>query len=228
MMKCLQHSNGEVKQIALKEIERNLQSLTKNLTVPLDSDIAFPIIDCLRLDETVAVAASAILFKVLPALIGDQHIRTKLTDCLNSSELAKCRVFDLAIQISKQSAEHLDKVECVLHQLFLALDTEDLLLQLNYFELLSDLSLVEHGFMYMDNKGIINKITLLLKKLDEQSDPMRSLLLPGYIKFFGTITAVQPEYTIKTFPQYLILVLSIVTEADMELLPVALDTLGEK
>lgn len=227
MMKCLQHSNGEVKLIALKEIDRNLESLTKNYSVPLDSDIVIPIIDCVRLSKSVAVAAAATLFKVLPSLVANQNIRSKLLECLESSEVAKCRVFDLAIQVGKHSADDLDKVEFVLDQLYLALDTEDLLLQLNYFELLSDLSLVEHGIMYMENKGIIRKITLLLKKLDDQSDPMRRLILPGFIKFFGTLTAAKPQYTLKNFPQYLVLLFSIISEMDMELLPVALDTLGE-
>lgn len=205
-----------------------MASLTKNSTVPLDSDIVLPIIDCLKLNESVAVAAAVTLFRVLPgASIADQNIRTKLLECLDSSEVAKCRVFDLAIRIAKLSPKTLDTVEFILNQLYLAVDTDDLLLQLNYFELLSDLSLAEHGILYMENKGIIKKIMLLLKTLNEQSDPMRRLLLPGFIKFFGTITATRPQTTIKSFPQYLILLLSIIWEMDMELLPVALDTLGE-
>lgn len=226
LMRCLQHPNGEVKQIALKEIERNLDRLTKNQTVPLDSDIVLPIISCLQLGESVAVAAEATLLKVLPQSMDDQTIRAKVLECLATSEVAKCRVFDLAIQLAKQSADHLDKVESILNQLYLELDTEDVLLQLNYFELLSELSLVEHGIRYMENKGFIKKMTLLLKTLDEQTDPLHRLLLPGYIKFFGTITAAQPQNTLKYFPKFLTLLFRIITEMDMELLPVALDTIG--
>lgn len=226
MMKCLQHPNGEVKLIALKEIDRNMESLTKNFTVPMDSDIVIPIIDCLKLGESVANTVPGMLFKILP-VCDDQIVKNKLIECLDHSEVVKCRVFDLAIQIAKHSAENLDKIEYVLNHLYLALDTEDLLLQMNYFELLSDLSIVRHGITYMENKGFTKKITFLLKKLDDKSDPMRRLVLPGFIKFFGTITAVHPHNTFKHFPQYIILLLNIISEMDLELLPVALNTLGE-
>lgn len=225
LMRCLQHPNGEVKLIALNEIERNLERLTKNHTVPLDVNIVIGLIECLKLNENVSMPAKASLTKVLAKSMDDQNIRAKLIECIDSSDVAKCRVFDLAVQVAKQSVDHLQTVECILERLYQSLDTEDFLVQMNYLELLSDLSLGHHGFVYLENKGILKKVTLLLKSLDDNA--MRRILLPGYIKFFGTIASVHPQKMINGFPQMIVLVFRIISEMDMDLMPVALDTLGK-
>lgn len=225
LMRCLQHPNGEVKMIALNEIERNIDRLTKSNTVPVDANIVISLIACLLQNENVSRSATTCLIKVLSKSMDDQNIRAKLFECIDSSDLTKCRVFDVAVQIAKQSTEHLEKMECILDRLYVSLDTEDCLLQMSYLELFSDLSLANHGFLYLENKGILKKVTQMLAALNE--NPLKTLFLPGYIKFFGTIATVHPHKIINNFPQIILLVFRVITNLDKDMLPIALDTLGK-
>ena len=63
--------------------------------------------------------------------------------------------------------------------------TDDVLVQLNALEILSDLAECNHGILYLEQKGALKDMDGLLGQ--SASSSMASYLLPGFIKFFGRI-----------------------------------------
>ena len=66
------------------------------------------------------------------------------------------------------------------------LHKDDILLQLNCLELLSDLAITEHGLLYLDQEGIVGKLETLMQTTE--NDPLASFLIPGEFKRFGCFT----------------------------------------
>ena len=54
---------------------------------------------------------------------------------------------------------------------------DDILLQLNCLELLSDLAVTEHGLLYLDQEGIVGKLETMMQSTE--NDPLAGFLVPG-------------------------------------------------
>ena len=65
------------------------------------------------------------------------------------------------------------------------LHRDDILLQLNCLELLSDLAVTEHGLLYLDQEGIIGKLETLMHSTED--DPLASFLIPGESELYTKI-----------------------------------------
>lgn len=65
----------------------------------------------------------------------------------------------------------------LLQQLLNEIYKDDILVQLNAIELLSELAMKEHGLTYLDEQGIVGKLESMMGSIE--SDPMAGLLLPG-------------------------------------------------
>merc|ERR1719412_2457591 len=63
---------------------------------------------------------------------------------------------------------------------------DDILVQLNAIEILSDFAESKHGLIYLENKGVLKDMDNLLSR--SSSSPMANYLLPGFIKFFGRVS----------------------------------------
>ena len=65
----------------------------------------------------------------------------------------------------------------MLQQFVNELYKDDILLQLNCLELLSDLAITEHGLLYLDQEGIVGKLETMMQLTE--NDPVASFLVPG-------------------------------------------------
>ena len=85
----------------------------------------------------------------------------------------------MLVNISKISESALQKTHetGLLQQLLNEIHKEDILTQLNCLELLSDLTLVEHGLIFLDRAGVIKQLEILMST--GATDPLAGLLLPG-------------------------------------------------
>ena len=54
---------------------------------------------------------------------------------------------------------------------------DDVLVQLNAIELLSDLATSPHGLQYLDEEGIVEKLEVMMTELAQ--NPLAGLILPG-------------------------------------------------
>ena len=89
--------------------------------------------------------------------------------------------FQTVVKISQKSLPGLQKSAetGILQQFINELHKDDILLQLNCLELLSDLATVEHGLAYLDQQGVVSKLESMLQS--SQSDPLAGFLTPGSI-----------------------------------------------
>lgn len=221
--RCLQHNNADVKYLGLNDIERRLKD--SKASNSFESNILIALINCLECDETkVATATIRILVRLLPKALDDKAIKDKLENVLNGKDLVRCRVYEIVVKLSQNSVENHSKTEFLLEQLIADLDTEDILLQLNVLDLVSDLALTDHGHIYLENKGVFVKVLRHIEHLDDNLQ--KSLLVPGYLKFFGHIATAQPTKIIQGFPSMINSLFDCILDGNSSVLPVAFDTLG--
>ena len=84
-------------------------------------------------------------------------------------------------QLANQSCHGL--LGCLCAELF---GTEDFLFQLSVLELLIDLCESDHGHAYLREHGVLTKLDAMINTVS--ASPFASMLLPGFIKFFGKLT----------------------------------------
>lgn len=97
---------------------------------------------------------------------------------------------------------------------------------MNLLQLTADLAQTAHGLAYLDAHGICELITGRATRLEQH--PLRGILVPSYMRFFGAIATGQPERVLDGAPamvQSLFACLE-TDDWDVAVLPTALDTLG--
>lgn len=228
--RSLEHTNDSVKVLGLNEVDRISKQFPNQV---FSQNVIIAVLKCLEnTHENVGILAVKILPKILPKLLTDRSVHINhLNRLLTCSDLIRCRVYDVSVTVAKQSPKNLECVAYVIDRLCMDLRTNDILFELNILELLADLSQTDHGWLYLENKGIFKEITDKLNNLD--TNPLRNILFPGYMKFFGNIALKQPTKIIQGFPLFInalldLLLESIVSDVDGTTLPVVFDTLGEK
>lgn len=229
--KCLVHKNDDVKVLALNYIDRRLKNVTGNeLPVSMNnlyhSNMMIALVNCLECEETgVATTATNILLKLLPKAIDDKSIKNRLKQILCGKDLVRCRVYELGVKLSQASVENHEKFNFILEQLVADIDTDDILLKLNILYLISDLAQTDYGHVYMENKAVFAKVLREIELLDE--NPFKTILVPGYLKFFGHIATVQPAKIIQGFSGMINSLFDCILDENVSALPVAFDTFGE-
>lgn len=225
--RSLDHTNDGVKVLGLNEVDRISRQFPNQ---SFSQNVVIAVLKCLESSqEKIGILAVKILPIILPKLLADHSVHINLNRLLTCSDLVRCRVYDVTTAIAKESQDNLGSVAYVIDRLCTDLDTNDVLLELNVLEFLSDLAQTDHGWLYLENKGIFKKIADKLDALEQ--NPLRNILFPGYMKFFGNISLKQPTKIIQGFPMFVnalldLLLECIVSDGDGTTLPVVFDTLG--
>jgi len=157
-------------------------------------------------------------------LAGEASVELKRIQ--DSSSTNRYRVFELVVGIAIISEEALDfcAMSGFLDDLLKDLDESDVLAQLNCVSLLGDLSGVQHGLLYLERIGAVAKMESLMTLTE--TDTMASLLLPGIIKFFGSLMHLYSDQITTRWSSVVSKVITFVPQPDPALAPVAIDTLG--
>ncbi len=226
--RSLTHTNDSVKVVGLNEVDRISKQFPNQI---FSQNVVIAVLKCLENpQEKVGILAVKIVPTILPKMLTDHSVHINLNRLLGCSDLIRCRVYDVSVAIAKQCPGHLEAVAYAIDRLCTDLDTNDILLELNILEFVSDLAQTDHGWLYLENKGIFKKISEKLDNLERNA--LRNVLFPGYMKFFGNIALKQPTKIIQGFPLFInalmdLLLESIVSDVDGTTLPVVFDTLGE-
>ncbi|CAD5121828.1 DgyrCDS10300 [Dimorphilus gyrociliatus] len=109
----------------------------------------------------------------------------KLKQVMGKNETVAFRVYETAVDVSLLSPFALDKVKYFLDQLFIVLNSGDILLIMNSFELIQKLSSTSHGISYLEGNKIFDLLCSTVY--------MSHLLLPGKLKTYGAILFHKPE-----------------------------------
>ncbi|XP_067635132.1 26S proteasome non-ATPase regulatory subunit 5 isoform X2 [Eurosta solidaginis] len=164
----------------------------------------------------------SILSILLKERLGQEAIKLKLLNMLSSNETIKCRVYELAVNLAKQSPSLLHQVEFLLDCALSELDNDDVLFQVNILEILVPLSGQNHGLLYLENRQVFEIISRRVEYVDQ--NPLDRLLIPGIMRFFGKVASVQPQKVIVGYPAMLNTFFMSILSGDVSILPAALDT----
>lgn len=222
--KIIKHPNAKVKTVAVRFVEKNLQKSPALHNVGM----VLLFIECLKSEETsIGVPSIQILidFLSMPSFLEDSAIKHQLLTTLDgSSETVALRIYSIAVGIAKKNAVLLDKVEFLLDRCIADTEKDDMLVLMNVLEVLKDLCLESFGLVYLENKGVFTK---LMKRVDTiNEDPLASLLVPGFMKFFGNVAVVFPDKIFNAYPALITTLFNCLLSNDFQLLFTALDTLG--
>ncbi|XP_068631028.1 26S proteasome non-ATPase regulatory subunit 5 [Battus philenor] len=225
IMYLLRHENDCVRSLAINEVFKAVKTDQSLLPVPQYIDV-FVAVAQMVCDKDVGVANKAVIITSNLPLEAYNKILEEMKIALEHNSSSKCNAYEVVINISSKSQE-LFKL-CVdygyIDHMISELNSSDILYQLNILELLSRLAVKSHGINYLVKEGGLEKIAALIG--DVQKNPLGSLLIPGYIKFFGSIAHHYPKEIFEKFPVLLNSLFDAIESNDQTILPVALDTLG--
>lgn len=140
----------------------------------------------------------------------------------------KLRVLELMVDISRHSDEHMNNVakEGFLQSLFDDLKKDqDVLVQLNAIELVSNLAESKHGFDYLNSLTILTQMDSRLNEISSGS--LSHFLMPGYIKFFGRLAHHKPSTFSTDYPIFKSILINMLNnDSDQEQQLLALEVLA--
>lgn len=221
--KSLSHTNPSVHAFGLRELRRILKSPPDSFVT---ETLILLVIKCLASEETSVGATSIdILVQMLPKFAQLRSVQENLDVLLSKNDIIRCRLYEMAVKLGRQSEDLLHSVEKYLQRALQDLDEEDILLQINILQVLSELSSVSHGMAYLENNGVLDKVMRKTESLEQ--DPLASLLIPGFMRFYGSIAATQPVKIYDRYPKIIVMLFDCLLSEDLTILPTAYDTLGE-
>ncbi|XP_055531950.1 26S proteasome non-ATPase regulatory subunit 5-like [Wyeomyia smithii] len=220
--KSLSHANPKVQVFGLRELHRLLLAQPDSFA---NESVILLVIKCLTSDDTsVGTPSIDLLVLLLPRFVHLRSIQKNLEDVLTKKDIVRCRLYEVAVKVGSQSPALLDSMEKVLHKSVQELEGEDILLQLNVLQVLSELALSDHGMAYLENNGVFDNLMRKTNQLDE--DPLAAILIPGLMRCYGSIAAIHPAKIYDGYPKIISLLFDCLLSEDFSVLPVAYDTLG--
>lgn len=222
----LKSKNPYIRFIALNEIWNALsRDPNRNLT---DVDLVVLIISSLDSEETKdSAVAIQILSKVLLTFYDNSLVKSEFTQRLTKSDIIRCRVYEIAVNLGKASETMIQKVHDVLDKALKEVEQgEDVLLQMNILELMVSLAGSPHGLQYLESKKLFENISRKVQLQNLNQNPLDSFLIPGIMKFFGKIAFNQPAKIVTGYPHMVQCLFDLILSGDLQNLPTALDTLA--
>ncbi|XP_070175787.1 26S proteasome non-ATPase regulatory subunit 5-like isoform X2 [Littorina saxatilis] len=230
-IRLLQQGSEPVQSLCLSQLLRvsaespELLCQSTDLMVGITSQIASP-------NQQLACMATTILVNIgetpggLGALYSGPIFET-LQAVMAKDDTVRYRVYQLVVQISTISPEALEMSSQtgVLTKLINEMQTDDILLQLNCLELLSDLAQTSQGLTFLDQQGTVKRLEEMMATVGES--PFGPYLLPGFLKFFGGLARFHPKEVLSHFQVFLNLLFDAINDkGDPSMKCLAIDTLG--
>ncbi|EDO34558.1 predicted protein [Nematostella vectensis] len=229
----LNHPTEDVRELCLIELERCSGTVNGVLAL-MDKEDLLSYIARGMADEHLknAQIASNVFTNLAKHEAGlkvlfDSHLQSEFNALLKTKDTVRMRVYDMYITVQAHSPKAFDvcKESGIFEKLISELDGRDVLVQMNCLELLTKLaSISPSGLEYLDQKGVVTKLNNLL--LEVETDPLITLIIPGIIKFFGTLATAHPLETTQQYPQFLEQTYSMISCGDPTLMPIAMETIG--
>lgn len=129
----------------------------------------------------------------------------------------KLRLLDVIVTVSNANEKNLMLAaqHGFLDVLFQLLDKEDdVLVQLNALELLTQLVESQHGHTYLKGHDKVKTMDLTLNRISSGS--LWHFLMPGYLKFFGRISYFSPQDFATEYPNFTSLITGLLSSDDIE------------
>ncbi|CAH1647142.1 unnamed protein product [Spodoptera littoralis] len=225
IMYLLRHEKSCVRRLAIEQVRKAVSTSPNLLSVPQYIDVYVAVAQLVS-DPDVGVANEAVLITSNLPHEAYHKVLEEMRVALELNSSSKCNVFEVVVHISSKSYELFKMCADMKYVDFMVseLQTDDILYQVNILELLSRLVMKPHGINYLVKNGSLQKILGYVTEL--QNNPLKGLLIPGYMKFFGCIAHSYPKEIFEKHTVVFDTLFESIESADPAVLPVALDTLG--
>ncbi|CAG9856336.1 unnamed protein product [Phyllotreta striolata] len=230
--RALIHPYSAVKIMALKEIRRDISEENCLSELCKRKSLLNTIVRCVG-DSDLSVAKKALDIVVIVGL-SDIGLKTLITDdvanelreVMATNEVSRLRVYECVVLIAKESEANLDLIKStnILKYLLDELNNNDVLLKMNIVELLTQLGSSRHGYNYLEQNGVINKLFLLIEDANDRLT--NQYCEPGILKFFGNIAHWKPLELLSKYPKIFDRLFSNLESGDLTIVAISLDTLG--
>lgn len=226
----LSHNHKVVKIYALREI---LVAATHENLLPLLLKKTNLLVKCTQIvgdnDIGVAQVAMNILKKIGHDPNGIKYLYSgallrALAKSITTSDVAKFRVYEIVVDVAVNSKAGLEASinSGYLHDLIRTYDTDDILLQLNALQTMSDLASIEGGLEFLEDQGIVRKLADKIATVND--NPLDAMLIPGLMTFFGHVAKLYPQEIISKYPLVINSLSDVFQSNDQLLVRVAVDT----
>lgn len=230
-VRCLKEGTEAMQTLCLSQLQRVSQDIPEVLSQSrelLDSVAAQLAND----SQAVARLATNVLVNLGHSpqsveMIYSGDVFETLQTVMSVNETMQYRVFQLAVEVSSLSAEALElsKRSGLLTKLVNEIHKDDILLQLNCLELLSELALTNQGMHFLDQEGVIRKLDDMMSTAGASA--LGAFLLPGLMKFFGGLARFHPKEVLNHFHTFMGVVFTSISErGDPSIKGLAIDTIG--
>ncbi|XP_011314087.1 26S proteasome non-ATPase regulatory subunit 5 [Fopius arisanus] len=232
MYQYLNHRNAAVKILVLKNIEKTLENIEQVPRLINDINLLIRVIETIG-DENlnVALIAMNMMKKIGRVPDGVKIIYTgpmlrAFARLIPKNDAVTFRVYEVIVDIAKSSPEGLEASanSGFLASLLQILDSDDVLLQLNTLEALTELASTQEGLNYLEERSVLKKLANQIREANE--NVLSRVLIPGLMKFFGNVAKSRPDEIFSKYPFVILALFQVIEEDDAVLLSNALDTLG--
>ncbi|XP_049593078.1 26S proteasome non-ATPase regulatory subunit 5 [Syngnathus scovelli] len=229
----LTHPNDTVKILTLTQVGRMADHPDAAVQILNSQDIIVTVIRSIAADNmTVAKQAIQSLTKLArtetsTSKIISGDLLNVLTEVMTVSDIIRYRVYELVVTIVSEAQSHEGYFPCarIINKLIEELTGDDILIRAAAIEMITLMVQTERGQKYLMGQLVFNKIAKMM--IDANTDPLSSLYLPGFVKFFGTLSFVQgPQRVCEDYPIFRDKVFEMALDADPTMIGVAMDTLG--
>ncbi|CAD6242805.1 GSCOCG00009586001-RA-CDS [Cotesia congregata] len=231
LMEHLSHQESCVKSLILSELKKVAASKSSQLIA--DINLLNTIVQRIG-DQDIGVAKQAmdVIKKVGGDLAGAKALYSgillrTIAKLVSRNDEISFRVYEVIVDIAKSSKECLEASVSsgLLDSLINILANDDVLLQLNALEALTDLATYDQGLNYLEQREILNDLNKKISNPDENA--LSNLLIPGLMKFFGSVAKNRPDEIFTKYPNVVYSLFELIETTDDNILLInALDTLG--
>lgn len=194
-MQGVNHPSVEVRELCLHQVERCVQTNSGVLKVIQNLDlINFVIRNLGHSHIGCAKIASSILLTVSRhseglALLVNRHSQAEFSELMTESSVICFRVYELFVKIFEANQNAYEQFETIFTSLAAKIDSEDVLIQMNCIELLTDIVCInEVAYQFPEKTGINKKLYSVL--ISAEANPLAALVLPGEYTWLSLVNLV--------------------------------------
>lgn len=142
------------------------------------------------------------------------------------NEIARMRVYEIVIKVTARKPHLLERFARlgVWNRLLEEIKMDDVLLQLNALQLITELAETHVGFIFLKDQNILTEMDEYLGEV--ASGSAASFLLPGFIKFFGVVSEKHDLDFFHHFPNFKSNLTAYLQDDDVGHRILALETMG--
>eukprot|EP00794_Sanderia_malayensis_P016211 gene16211-17842_t len=162
------------------------------------------------------------------SLLSSEEFVSVLNRLLGKGSVVRFRVYDLFIRIFLSINEVLTKpgVTEIFNKLMNEINkSDDILTQLNCLEMLSEMASASSvGLKFISDSGTLDRLHNIFKLAEV--DPLQGMLIPGAVKFFGSLAINKPSEILENYQEFVWFVFTNVESDDLSLMALCFETIA--